>query len=299
MCHMFYRPGYPFKFFCRMQFKVILISVFFAFFDFIKASNKRQKLELVQKKQLEISDESMSETESLTTNEIFSSSGKRSAASILSSSPSPRSDYASLRPANGILKGSRQNTLMRRVIFNQTKTYNDVHDFRSPEAESKYFEALYKRKFNMAYEMRKQGLMLSGSNLCFSYMNSILRSEHDCRGILTFLLKNQPNVFFQPFDCGQNVFYNATQFNINFLMERTAHIPGAQMMIFKEVLRNPELTIDNNFFLYPRPDRAWEMIELAEASGRQDMITKCYIQPGSLMYYDLDGETFFIKTSFG
>ena len=143
--------------------------------------------------------------------------------------------------------------------------------------------------------MRKRGLMLSSSNLCFFYINCILSSSNENDSFLTYLLKNQPNVFYQEYDCGRNVFHGATQFTIDFLIERTFNIPGVQMRIFEEILRNPNLSLEDDFFIYSRPNRACEMIELAETSGRPEIIRKCYFLPISLFYYDLDGETFFTK----
>lgn len=268
-----------------MQFKgIILISTLLAPFNLVKASNKRKRLE---QNSFDAFDESISETEILSINDILSSS---------TSIKNPGYDITSnLRQYGSNLKGTRPKSTMRRVSFDQSELYNDFNYIKSPEAEQNYFKALDKRKFGVTHEMRKQGLMISGSNFCLFYINSVLRSGKKCHDILNYLLKNYPNVFYQDYDCGHNVFHGASQFNINFLIERTGNIPRVHMMIFKEALRNPNLILEDDFYKNLRPNRACEMIELAETSKRSEMIEKCYILPGSLFYFDLDGETFFTK----
>ena len=227
---------------------------------------------------------------SLTTNEPSSSLGKRSISRM-----SDVTDSSSPSKFPSCIKGTSTNRLvMKRVTFHPDLIVADTFEISGLEAEKKYFTALYTGRHGVADSMRKQGLMLSDSNLCYIYVNAILRSSKDVYRVIDYLLKNQPHVFSQIYECGKNVFFSATQTNINYILSSTSS-QGLRSMIFKEVLRNPFLRLEDDFYREARPNRACEMIELTESSGRTDIIGKCYLLPKSLAYYNLNGDTFFTE----
>lgn len=256
-----------------MQAKLIFVSVLLATFDFIRASNN-------------MSDDSSSENESLTTNEQ-SSLGKH----IYPDTNSPRTLTSSMKRAR-----TSPDTLVRpRISFHPDVIAESTYPINGMEAEEKYCRALYKGKFILADEMRKQGLMLSGSNTSYLFVNSLLRNEGDLTKLLNILIRTQPQVFSQEYQCGRTIFQHATQANVDYILSRFKYAYGVRLMIFREALRNPLLRLNNEFYRTIRANRAWKMLELAEFSGRIDLISKCRFSTGSLVYYNLAGETLFTE----
>lgn len=264
----------------KMQAKLIFLSLLLATFDFIKASsNGNESL---------MSDDSSVENESLTTDDLTPSFGKRSLDHVSAfESESPRTLTSSLKR----LRASPNLSARRHPDAIAESSYL----INGAEAEDKYFRALYKGQHVLADEMRKQGLMLSGSNTTYFYVNSLLRNENDVTSLLELLIRTQPQVFSQEYQCGKTVFQNATQTNIDYILSRFKYSAGVRFMIFREALRDPSVKLGNDFYYNIRPNRACEMIELAEVSGRPDLISRCRFLTGSLEYHNLAGETFFTE----
>lgn len=287
-------PGYLTFSFFHMQLKLFFISALLISFDLVKASEKRRKIgggkhqEQAEMKENAIPEGLDSDNESFTTEEACSSRGKRDASVLSSSSPPMEMPRSCIKDTT---TGSDTNRLItRRVSFHPDVLAETTFPIRGEKAERTYLQAIFDRKFNFAEQIRKQGLMLSGSNTTFMYINKLLRTKSDMTPFLFYLIKYQPHVFDQIYDNGENVFFNATQSNVDFIMERLPNANGIMVLIFREALRTPSLILNDNFFIYMRANRIWEMIDLAEATDRFDLIRKCYLLPEYLDFYNLDGE---------
>lgn len=183
----------------------------------------------------------------------------------------------------------------RRVAFADEVISNTTYGISGQEAEVRYFTALFKNKINQADEMRRQGLVLSASRCTFECVNKLLRSSGNMNLYLKQLFKYQPHVFGQKYPEDKNVFEEAHPIQINIVLNSLKIDRNILINFYKEHLRNPLIDFPDELYCAERPNRAIEMIELAEASGNADEIMKCYTLPASLLYFDLDGDTVFTK----
>lgn len=183
----------------------------------------------------------------------------------------------------------------RRVTFSPETVAETEYEINGQDAEINYFHALFRGKIGRADAMRRCGLILSPSTVTFQGVNKLLRAPGNVKMYLDELLKYQPHVFGQQYPSKWNVFQDANPIHIQTVLNALKSDHSVFMNVYKEHLRNPAIDFPDELYINSRPNRAIEMIELAEASGNEEEIRKCYLLPTSLLYYDLDGDTLFTK----
>lgn len=193
---------------------------------------------------------------------------------------------------------ARQNTSNgagRRVTFSNNAIEETTHEIFGLGAEIKYFKFIFSGKFNLADEMRRQGLVLSASQCTFHNVNKILCQTENFDKILDQLIKYQPHVFGQKYRDNMNIFKDANPACIAKVLYDLKHDHNIKINAYREHLRKPFVNYPDQLYFYARPNRALEMIELAEASGKEDEIQKCYMLPFDLIWHNLEVDTILTK----
>ena len=146
------------------------------------------------------------------------------------------------------------------------------------ESEIRFFEAIFRRNFDFASNMRQQGLVLSNSNTVFCKIMGILKNSKTSEAFIKFFFQYFPYIFSQKYEFG-SIYEGISQNNASYILKKYKLARGVQFEIFKEALRNPELKLEGMFnYAAMNFDVIQEMIQLADGAGRKEFIAQIIIK---------------------
>lgn len=163
----------------------------------------------------------------------------------------------------------------RSVTFHPDVINASTYDVKGDDAETRFFDAVFRRKFNLAFAMRQQGLVLSNSQLVFYRIMGILRSKNPMSEFIRFFFTNYPYVFTQKYDeqLG-SIYYGISQNNVDFILTSYPTARAVHLGIFKEALRNSELILNDVIFDLSemKYELVQQLVQAAEESNREDVV---------------------------
>lgn len=163
----------------------------------------------------------------------------------------------------------------RSVTFHPDAIDASTYDVNGEDAETRFFDAVFRRQFNLAFAMRQQGFVLSNSQLVFYRIMGILRSQNPMNEFIRFFFANYPYVFTQKYDekLG-SIYHGISQNNVDFILTNYPTARAVHLGLFKEALRNRNLILNADIFDISemKYEHVQQLIQAAEESKREDVV---------------------------